>query len=145
MEKTHKLNKFQKLMLINAYPAKMFLNTIGGIIALYFLWEHQFLAAILCGGVLLLMGTILATRFSRFGRKEISSTFLGRVFLRYSTPFGFTCYAMSHILIPVSFWMHNFYMTGLGLFFLTCGLFNREGKTITGNNKSIDALDRPSF
>lgn len=140
-----KHSKFQRLMLINAYPSKLFLNTIGGIIALYFLWKHQFLVAILLGGVLIFMGTIIATKFSRFGREKISYTFWGKIFLRYSTPFGFTCYIMGHILIPISFWQHNFYLTGLGLFFLVYGLYNRKEKNRPANDKNIKVLDPPAF
>jgi hypothetical protein len=140
-----KHTKFQRLMLINAYPSKLLLNTIGGIIALFFLWKHQFLAAMLSGGVLILIGAIIATKFSRFGREKIGNTFVGKIFLRYSTPFGFICYLMSHTLIPISFWQHNFYLTGLGLFFLAFGLYNREEKNTPGNDENIEVLDPPAF
>ena len=45
-----KLTKFEKLMLINAQPIKFWLNVAGGLIALYWLWEHDMIKAILIGG-----------------------------------------------------------------------------------------------
>ena len=116
------LTKFQKLMLINAHPSKLVLNTIGGAIALFYLWKHQILFAILFGGLFIVAGTIITTQFYKFSLDKIADTFFGKIFLRYSTPFGFICYLASHIVIPLSFWLHNLLVSLLGLIILVCGL-----------------------
>lgn len=115
------MTKFQKLMLINAYPVKMVFNSVGGIGALYFLWEHELLYAIILGGIFIFSGTLLASK-SKASPIAISETFLGKIFLRYSTKWGFVCYLVSHALIPISFWFHNMYLAVLGALFLLIGL-----------------------
>ena len=116
------LTKFEKLMLINAQPIKFWLNIIGGLIALYLLWEHDIIKAILIGGVIIFAGTFLATKYSKLNDEEISKTKMGKIFLQYSTKFGFFCYLFSHVLIPISFWYHNLVLTGVGLIVLIVGL-----------------------
>jgi hypothetical protein len=108
-------------MLINAHPAKLVLNTVGGAIALYYLWGHQIFHAIILGGILIVTGTIITTRFYKFSPEKVTDTFLGKLFLRYSTALGFLFYLASHILIPLSFWLHNLYITALGLLLLVFG------------------------
>jgi len=117
------LTKFQKLMLVNAQPIKFWLNIAGGLIALYFLWEHEIIKAILVGGSIIFGGTFLATKYSRLNVEEIAKTRMGNIFLQYSTRFGFICYLIGHALIPLSFWYHNFVLTGVGLIALVVGLF----------------------
>lgn len=120
--KLQTLTKFEKLMLINAHPSKLVLNTIGGTIALFYLWEHKILLAILLGGVFIVAGTIITTKFYKFNPEQIADTFFGKIFLRYSRAFGFIFYLASHILIPLSFWLHNLYLTAFGLILLASGL-----------------------
>jgi hypothetical protein len=38
MEEAQRLSEFQELMLVNAHPSKMVLNTIGGALALFYLY-----------------------------------------------------------------------------------------------------------
>lgn len=116
------LSKFEKLMLINAQPIKFWLNIVGGLIALYLLWEHDIIKAVLIGGAIIFAGTFLATKYSKLHDEEISKTKMGKIFLQYSTKFGFMCYLISHVLIPISFWHHNFILTGVGLLVLIVGL-----------------------
>ena len=59
---------------------------------------------------------------NNFSLDKIEDTFFGKIFLRYSTPFGFICYLASHIVIPLSFWLHNLLVSLLGLIILVCGL-----------------------
>ena len=115
-------------MLINAQPIKFWLNIAGGLIALYFLWEHDIIKAILIGGAILFAGTFLAKKYSKLNDEEIAKTKMGNIFLQYSTRFGLLCYLISHILIPVSFWYHNLIFTGVGLIVLIIGLMGRKGK-----------------
>jgi hypothetical protein len=117
-----RLSKFEKLMLINAQPIKFCLNIVGGLIALYLLWEHDLIKAILIGGVIIFTGTFLATKYSKLNDEEIAKTKMGNIFLRYSTKFGFICYLISHVLIPISFWYHNLLLMGVGLIVLMVGL-----------------------
>ena len=116
------LSKFEKLMLINAQPIKFWLNIVGGLIALYLLWEHDIIKAILIGGAIIFAGTFLATKYSKLNDEEIAKTQMGNIFLQYSTKFGFMCYLISHVLIPISFWYHNLVLTGVGLLVLIVGL-----------------------
>src|SRR6188474_1082152 len=107
------LTKFEKLMLINAQPIKFWLNIAGGLIALYLLWKHDLIKAILIGGVVIFAGTFLAAKYSMQTDDEIAKTKMGKIFLQYATKFGFTCYLISHFLIPLSFWYHNLIFTGV--------------------------------
>lgn len=116
------LTKFQRLMLINAHPAKLLLNTFGGAIALFYLWENQILFAILFGGISIVAGTLITTKFYKFNPEIIAGTFFGEIFLQYASTFGFIFYLASHILIPLSFWLHNLKLTVIGLILLACGL-----------------------
>lgn len=113
-------------MLINAQPIKFWLNIIGGLIALYFLWKQELLIALILGGIIIFSGTIFATKYSKLTTEEIAKTKIGNIFLRYATPFGFTCYLISHILIPISFWLHSLILLGVGLLFLIIGLIKNE-------------------
>ena len=116
------LTKFQRLMLMNAQPIKFWLNIIGGLIAIYFLWKHELINAMIFGGIIILTGTFFATKYSKLTPEEIAKTKIGGIFLRYSTKFGLTCYLISHILIPTAFWYHNLILLGVGLLFLITGL-----------------------
>lgn len=117
-----KLTKFEKLMIINAQPIKFWLNIVGGLIALYLLWEHAIIKAISIGGVIIFAGTFLATKYSKLNNEEIAKTKMGNIFLQYSTKFGFICYLIGHILIPISFWYHDLVLAGVGLIVLIVGL-----------------------
>ena len=117
-----KLTKFEKLMLINAQPIKFWLNIVGGFIVLYFLWEHDIIKAILIGGTIIVAASILAKKYSKLNVEEIAKTKIGNIFLQYSTRFGLVCYVISHILIPLSFWYHNLFFSGVGLIVLLVGL-----------------------
>jgi len=116
------LTKFQKLMLINAQPIKFWLNLAGGFIALYLLWEHEIIKAILIGGPIIFAGTFLANKYSRLNEEEIAKTKMGIIFLQYSTKFGFACYLTSHVIIPLSIWYHNLILTAIGVVVLIVGL-----------------------
>ena len=107
---------------MNAQPIKFWLNIIGGLIAIYFLWKHELIKAMLFGGIIILTGTFFATKCSKLTPEEIAKTKIGGIFLRYSTKFGLTCYLISHILIPTGFWYHNLILLGVGLLFLITGL-----------------------
>lgn len=122
------LTKFQRLMLINAQPIKFWFNIVGGLIALYFLWKHDIINALLFGGIVIFTGTFLAIKYSKLTTEEIAKTKIGNAFLRYSTTLGFTCYLISHILIPVSFWLHSFILLGAGLLFLIIGLMRLKNE-----------------
>jgi hypothetical protein len=124
-----KLSRFQKVMLINAQPVKFWLNLVGGVIALYLLWAHKLAAALLSGGFFILAGTYHAKRYSRLKHEEVAQTRLGHIFLQYSTPFGFVCYLASHVLIPVSFWFHQWMVAGAGMVLLGIGLIKVNKKT----------------
>ncbi len=115
------LTKFQKLMLLNAQPVKFWLNNVGGGIALFFLWNHAIMHALIFGGGIILFGTVLSAKISKTPPEELAKTNIGSIFLRYSTKFGFTCYLISHTLIPLSIWMHNFILTAAGLLALIIG------------------------
>lgn len=115
------LTKLQKLMLINAYPIKLIFNSIGGIIALYFLWKRELLYSLILGAIFILGGTLMTIK-SKTPISVLADTFFGKVFMRYSTKWGFTCYSISHVIIPISFWCHNLYLAAMGTFFLLIGL-----------------------
>ena len=116
------LTTFKKLMLINAQPIKFWLNLAGGLIALYLLWENEPVKAILFGGAIIFAGTLFAKKYSKLNDEEIAKTIMGRIFLQYSTRFGFSCYLISHVLIPFSVWYHSLVLTGVGLIVLLIGL-----------------------
>jgi hypothetical protein len=121
-----KLTKFKKLMLINAQPIKFWINIVGGFIFLYFLWEHEIIKAILIGRSIIFLGTLLAKKYSRLTDEEIAKTNMGKIFLQYSTKFGFMCYLISHIIIPVSIWFHNLIFTAIGLMVLIVGILGMK-------------------
>ena len=128
------LTKFQRLMMINAHPIKFWANIIGGLITLYFLWKHDLFYALLLGGLIIFGGTFFTTKYSKLSLEEIAGTRLGNLFRHYTTPLGFTCYCISHIIIPVSFWYHELILFGIGIVFLMMGLFNRVSILNHGNN-----------
>jgi hypothetical protein len=116
------LSKFEKLMLLNAHPLKFSLNIIGGIIALYFLWEHMIVRALVFGAIFTFIGSIITLKFGHFDADKISLSFLGRIFLRYSNLISFLFYLSSHIIIPIGFWIHSIQLFVLGLILLMAGL-----------------------
>lgn len=109
-------------MLINAQPIKFWLNLVGGIIALYFLWKHELTYAIIFGGIIIFSGTFLAAKYSTSSLEQIAETLIGKAFLRYSSAFGLACYLGSHILIPLAFWLHRGILLGMGVVLLAIGL-----------------------
>ena len=116
------LSRFQKLMLINAHPVKLAFNAVGGILALYYLYIHHLVLAILLGGLFIAAGTIFTTLIFRLDYEQISTSLFGKIFMHYSTKLGFTFYSISHFLIPLAFWFHNQYLLALGLICLLVGL-----------------------
>ena len=108
-----KLTKFEKLMLVNAQPIKFWLNIVGGFTVLYFLWEHDIIKAILLGGTIIFVATILAKKYSKLNDAEIAKTRMGNIFFTIFHKVGLICYLISHILIPLSFWYHNLVFSGL--------------------------------
>ncbi len=121
MKKRERFTELQKVMLINAHPVKMVFNTIGGIIALYFLWQHQGINALVIGLGISLLGTVF-TLIKKFDYKKIATSFLGKLFMCYTSGIGFALYLTSHILVPYAFWIHNLYVALLGLLVLLIGI-----------------------
>ena len=116
-----KLNKFEKLMVLNAAPIKQVFNYSGGAIGMYFLWDHDWISALVyCLGIVFL-GSILAAFVFRYKAEKVADSFSGKAYLRFSTPIGFSLYLASHILIPFSFWTHNLYFVALGLALFIAG------------------------
>jgi hypothetical protein len=117
-----KFTQLQKIMLVNAHPVKNLLNLIGATLGLYYLWQNQVINALIFGFGLILVGTVLATGFGKFNPEKIASTFWGKIFLCYTNGVTFFLYIAAHILIPYGFWIHNLYVSLIGVLMLLAGL-----------------------
>lgn len=120
MAQKTEFSELQKVMLINAAPIKLVFNTVGGAIALYFLWNHDGINALVYGLGIALLGTVFSL-FKKFDHKEIAKTVFGKWFLCYTSGIGFALYLISHILIPYAFWINNLSVALLGLLILFVG------------------------
>jgi hypothetical protein len=94
----------RRLMLGHAHPVKFVAELVGILCGLYFLWIHNWIAAIVSSVALFLGSTLL------LWKKPIDyleDTRLGRIMLAYGTPFNFAIYNLSALPVIYGAWTHS--------------------------------------
>lgn len=102
-------------MLINAHPAKNILNLLGVIVACIFLSKGAWFKGLVSGFLLIFSGTVISTLIWKIPIEKLDGSFWGKVSLRFTTPWTFILYLVSHILIPLSFLFGNYYLFIIGI------------------------------
>jgi len=99
------VNKFlRKHMLQHAHPAKFVAEVMGIMWGLYFLWQQNWIGAVV-SSVLLFLGSSLLTWNESV--ESLADTPLGRVMLVYATPLNFLIYNVSALPVIYGAWTHQ--------------------------------------
>ena len=93
-----------RLMLSHAHPVKFVAELAGIVCGLYFLWVHNWIAAIVSSFALFLGSTLLLWKRPI---DHLEHTKLGRVMLVYGTPFNFAIYNLSALPVIYGAWAHR--------------------------------------
>jgi hypothetical protein len=110
----------QELMLSRGHPRQIILHLVGGIWAVYFLWQHDWMWALGSFAVAELSSELLSTKT---GAEMLSQTTLGKLMLLHANPINFFVQAAGGILLVYSIWMHSFIGIMLGAWLILLGHF----------------------
>ena len=91
-------------MLQHAHPAKFVAEILGILWAFYFLWNQNWIGAVISSFVLFLGSTIALWNKPV---EHLAETSLGRVMLVYSTPLNFIIYNVSALPVIYGLWTHQ--------------------------------------
>jgi hypothetical protein len=94
----------RKHMLQHAHPAKFVAELMGIMWGIYFLWQQNWIGAVV-SSVLLFFGSSLVT-WNR-SVEYLADTSLGRVMLVYATPLTFLIYNASALPVIYGAWTHQ--------------------------------------
>jgi hypothetical protein len=94
----------RKFMLQHAHPAKFVAEILGIMWGIYFLWLHNWIAAVISSIVLFLGSTIALWNKPV---EYLATTSLGRIMLVYSTPLNFVLYNVSALPVIYGVWTHQ--------------------------------------
>jgi len=94
----------RKYLLPHAHPVKFMAEVLGLVWGSYFLWQHQWVVALIGSTVLFVASTAVL-----WGKdmEHLASSTLGRFSLAYATPVGFILYNLSALPLIYGLWVHN--------------------------------------
>ncbi|HKG96353.1 MAG TPA: hypothetical protein VKA97_00965 [Pyrinomonadaceae bacterium] len=99
------MNKFlRKHMLQHAHPAKFVAELMGIMWGIYFLWQQNWIGAVVSSVLLFLSSTLITWNKSM---NYLAATPLGRVMLVYATPLTFLIYNLSALPVIYGAWTHQ--------------------------------------
>ncbi len=96
----------KKYILPHAHPAKFVAEVVGIGWGSYFLWQHNWIVALVGSFVLFLLSTILLWN-KQSNLSGIEKTSLGKIMMAYSTPFRFMLYNISIVPLVYGLWTHS--------------------------------------
>src|SRR5215210_7152852 len=88
-------------MLQHAHPAKFVAEVLGIMWGIYFLWNQNWIGAVVSSVILFLMSTLLTRNKSV---EHLAATSLGRAMLVYATPLTFLIYNVSALPVIYGAW-----------------------------------------
>lgn len=106
-----------KYALTHAHPAKFIAEILGTMWAAYFLWNYNWVGAIISALVFYLLSTLIL-----WGKSidYLAETPLGKVMLVYSTPIAAGLKELSIVPLIYGLWTHNpiYILIGISMLFL---------------------------
>ena len=96
-------------MLQHAHPAKFVAEILGVIWGSYFLWIHNWIAAMI-SSLILFLGSTIALWYRPI--EHLTETALGKIMLVYTTPTNFVIYNLTALPVIYGLWTHQ------GLYFV---------------------------
>jgi hypothetical protein len=97
-------NFLRKHMLQHAHPAKFVAELMGIMWGLYFLWDQNWIGAVVSSVLFFLASTIILWNRPV---EYLAATPLGRVMLVYATPVTFLIYNVSALPVIYGAWTHQ--------------------------------------
>ena len=106
-----------RLMLLHAHPAKFIAEILGAIWSAYFLWQHNWIGAVIVSVVGFLLSTLLVWKQPI---DQLKTTSLGKFMAVYSTPSNFLLYNLSALPVIYGLWLHDsvFILIGISILLL---------------------------
>jgi len=95
---------FRKIALQHAIPQYLIFDGLGGVWALYFVWQHQVIFALASVIVLTLIGTLLVRKTNE---EAYADTPLGRLMLNHFTLWSIIFHIFGYTLLIYAFWIHS--------------------------------------
>lgn len=97
------MNFLERIMVQHAHPTKLILELVGIIWGVYFLWQQNWVWAVILGLGLPTLGTILV-----WGKDEeqLAATLLGKVMLMHAHPMNFLLHIVGFIPLVYGLWTH---------------------------------------
>ncbi len=101
-----------RLMILHAHPAKFIAEILGVIWSVYFLWQHNWVGAVIVSLVGFLLSTLLLWNQSI---DYLETTSLGKVMSVYGTPLNFLLYNLSALPVIYGLWLHDSFFILIGI------------------------------
>lgn len=99
-------------MILHAHPAKFIAEILGLIWSAYFLWQHNWIGAVIVGLVGFLLSTILLWNQPI---DFLETTSLGKVMDVYGRPVNFLLYMLSALPVIYGLWLHDSFFVLIGV------------------------------
>lgn len=103
---------FERIFAQHAHPTKLILETLGALWAVYFLWQQNWIWALIFVIVLPILGTILV-----WGKNEeqLSQTTLGKFMLTHTHPLNALFHIIGAVPLAYGLWVHSALYIFLGI------------------------------
>jgi hypothetical protein len=109
----------EKTLYHQIHPVKLFTDWSTGIIALYFFWQHDLLAALLIAFIPSVIVSILVVRFADLEKRKQSR--FGRYVRQYMTHTMESVRLAGYALMAVGAWFHLAWLIPVGLMVIVFG------------------------
>ncbi len=108
---------FERIAVQHAHPTKFVLELLGVLWSLYFVWQHDWIYALLAGIGLPLLGTILV-----WGKNEegLARSLMGKIMLLHLEPLNMLMHTLGYLIVLYGLWFHSgpYILFGISFLFL---------------------------
>ena len=95
---------FRKILLQHAIPQYLIFDGLGSVWALYFVWQHQVILALVS---LVVLGSVAQLLVLKKNEEAYADTFLGRLMLSHLAPWSIVFHTLGYAVFGYGFWIHS--------------------------------------
>ena len=95
---------FRKVALQHTIPQYLIFDGLGSVWALYFVWQHQVILALVS---LVVLGSVAQLLVLKKNEEAYADTPLGRFALSHLAPWSITFHILGYAVLIYSFWIHS--------------------------------------
>lgn len=107
------MNMYTQVLLQHTHPKKLVLEIVGSIWTVYFLWNQNWVGAVISGIAVPILGSIIVWKEPTPPAVKRSS--FARVIMSHAHPINLTFHIIGTAILIYGLWMHNTVMLLVGV------------------------------